>query len=642
MEATAPILRRLCFVDIETTGLDASTEEIIEIGAVFVERGVVVDRKQWLIRPGKPLPALIIALTGLTDSHLATSRPLAAVAPELMAALEGWPLVAHNGSFERSFLKELIADNALLDSCEVAQLLFPERPSHSLDALVRWLGVGDGARHRAIDDAEDTFLMLAALCERFVNEGTHEQLDALLRHLKPGPSADRAVLCALLESLKHELRGGVVQTPRSPTTQPGLAPRISGWLTAPMVVCAELERAPLTELALEAAALSTGDELVAVCVPASTFREVSQRRDVPALAHRPVCAAVLRAELTQTATDELEQFGRAYLAAWSLRTRTGALDGVSGFVRSRAPGVAELLAKASTCSCDEATCFARVEPAAPGWVLISHEHALEWLERDVPARLLVVDADRLPDAERRRLERSLELRHLVDAGELAQALAAHPPGVVLKRARTAPAWLAIHDALLRLPHELRERVADVIEPPPGFELVVRADGLTRTPIRPAERVARRLRRGVCLMSSFIGGTAWSQLGAVNLPPSAHAQLETKTEPTSWSQLAALVNAAEADLLVTPGPLEPVVAALLDAGVNVSLGAHRPGALRVVEWRRDAPALSARCCLFYGVRDWRRAVLSVDAARIVLASAQGLPTEPVRRALKGLSPQPLTS
>lgn len=647
VEAMAPILRRLCFVDIETTGLDASTEEIIEIGAVFVERGVVVDRKQWLIRPTKSLPALIIALTGITDSELAISRPLTAVAPELMHALEGWPLVAHNGNFERSFLKELIASNALLDSCEVAQLLFPERPSHSLDSLVRWLGVGDGARHRAIDDAEDTFLMLAALCDRFVNEGTHEQLDVLLRHLKPGLSADRAVLCTLLESLQRELRGGHSRnTPRA-TTQPGLAQRIAGWLDAPTVVCAELERQPVVELALEAAALATADELIAVCVPSSTFREVSQRADVPALAHRKVGTSTLQAALATTATDELEQFGRAYLSAWSLRTRTGELDGVSGFVRSRAAGVAELLKAATTSGSDDENF------TTPGWVLISHEHALEWLERGVPARYLVADADRLPDAERRRLQRSLELRHLADAKlpaeELERALAAHPQGAVSMRDRAKPAWLAIREALTQLAHTLRarardaheqrllDRVVDVIDPPPpGFELVVRADGLTRTPIRPAERVARRLQRGVCLLSSFLGGTAWSQVTAINLPPTARAQLETRTEPTSLVQLASVVNATNADLLVTPGPLEPVVEALLEAGVNVSLGAHRSGALRVVEWRRDPTPQSAQCCVFYGVRDWRRAVLSVEATRVVLASEHGLPPEPLRRALKGLT------
>ena len=166
VEAMASILRRLCFVDIETTGLDPSSEEIIEIGAVFVERGVVTGRRQWLVRPGKPIPALITALTGLTDEEVAAAPRLEDIEAELSQALGGWTLVAHNAQFERSFLGERIAQNAMLDSCEVAQLLFPERASHSLDALVRWLNIGRAARHRALDDAEDTFLVLAALCDR--------------------------------------------------------------------------------------------------------------------------------------------------------------------------------------------------------------------------------------------------------------------------------------------------------------------------------------------------------------------------------------------------------------------------------------------------------------------------------------------
>src|SRR4051812_37120917 len=96
VEATANILRRLCFVDIETTGLDPTTDEILEIGAVFVERGVVVERKRWLVKPTRAIPALITALTGLTDEEVSSASPLEAIEAEVRAALGGWTLVAHN------------------------------------------------------------------------------------------------------------------------------------------------------------------------------------------------------------------------------------------------------------------------------------------------------------------------------------------------------------------------------------------------------------------------------------------------------------------------------------------------------------------------------------------------------------------
>ena len=80
-------------------------------------------------------------------------------------------------------------------------------------------------------------------------------------------------------------------------------------------------------------------------------------------------------------------------------------------------------------------------------------------------------------------------------------------------------------------------------------------------------------------------------------------------------LPALLRETHADVLVTPGPLEPLVTALLQAGVAVSLGAKRDETVRVLEWRRDAPRISARSCVLYGVHDWRRAAQVIDAATL---------------------------
>ena len=60
----------------------------------------------------------------MTDDEVASAPRLEEIDTDLRAALGGWTLVAHNASFERSFLGERIAQNAMLDSCEVAQLLF--------------------------------------------------------------------------------------------------------------------------------------------------------------------------------------------------------------------------------------------------------------------------------------------------------------------------------------------------------------------------------------------------------------------------------------------------------------------------------------------------------------------------------------
>ena len=657
----ASILSRLCFVDIETTGLDPSTEEIIEIGAVFVERGVVTGRRSWLVRPTRPIPPLITALTGLTDEEVAQAPALEAVDEELRAALGGWTLVAHNASFERSFLGDRIAANAILDSCEVAQLLFPERASHALDALVRWLRIGRAARHRALDDAEDTFLVLAALCDRVLQEPDRSRLTQLLFHLEESQSA----LCALLEALRlaPPVARPDERLPRPPLTEEAmrLAAHLARWLDAPTFVPAELERDDLLRVGCEAAsrvALARG-EPVAIAVSGGTFRELAD--EAPALARRAVCSTSLAAALQNRGNDPRARFARAYLSSWLSRTHTGDLEGTSGFVRSRFPEVLPLLEGATLCRCNQPDCFSRRKLGEEPWVVITHEHALEWLERGVPVSLLFLEADRLPEVERRRTQRSLELWQLERFGgleahlaELASALGAFPSGVLMKRARVSPEWHAIREAMASLSHTLRAaphsdertrllgRIVEVLEPPPpGFEVQVSAKGLVRTPVQPAERVRRRLGRGQCLVSSFRGGLAWvkssSVAGASDRPTSL---LQWLAEPTSPDQLAVLMARSGPVVLVAPSPLGPLAEACRRQGLSVSLDATRASAVQLCEWRRDRPMPAAQTCVFYGVREWRRAVLSSNAARVMLVSPTGLSPEPIGRALQGLDPQAL--
>lgn len=669
MQATSTILRRLCFVDIETTGLDPSTDQIVELGAVFVEHGAVVRRQRWLVRPTLPIPALITALTGLTDEEVSGAPPLDAVEVEVREALGGWTLVAHNAGFERSFLGERIAANAMLDSCEVAQLLFPERSSHSLDALVRWLGVGRGARHRALDDAEDTFLMLAALTDRALQQVDRERLERLLFQLEGSASADRAALCELLRAIREAPPVETDESPPPPAPLTADAQRLvsqlASWLHAPAAVSAELEREGLLSLALEAGRLASRatDDAVAIAVPAGTFRELSDSIDVPALARRAVCSTALRQALHERGADEAEQFARAYLSSWLDRTRTGDVEAISGFVRSRFASVAPLLEAATTCRCEDPGCLSRAALGERLCVVITHEHALEWLERGAPVSMLFVEADRLPDAERRRTQRSLEVWRLERLGgfetilpELVAALTRFPAGVISMRARATPEWHAVREALGAVGHELRQRpatdernqlltrLAEVLEPPPpDFEVQVSPNGLFRVPMRPNERVARRLRGGHCLVSSYQGGLAWLRGTPVSAPTDRPmAQLEWLAAPTPLERLVELVARAAPVVLVTPGPLAPVAEACVAAGLTVSLDAERPSAVQLCEWRRDRALPSGPTCVLYGVREWRRAVLSSQAPRVMLVSPTGLEAKSLERALRGLQPRPLTS
>ncbi len=664
VEAMTFTLGRLCFVDIETTGLEPSSEEIIEIGAVFVERGVVTERRKWLIKPSRPIPALITALTGLTDDEVAAAPSLESIDAELRSALGGWTLVAHNAAFERSFLGERIAQNAMLDSCEVAQLLFPERASHSLDSLVRWLNIGRAARHRALDDAEDTFLVLAALCDRVLQNPDRDRLKQLIFHLGGTPSSDRSAMSSLFEAL---LTAAPV-APRPEKSAPPwvvmeegsrLSAHLGRWLESPTFVAAELEREDLLHIAFEAGRKTAVEqnEPVAIAVSGTTFRELP---DLPALPRRAVCSTALARALEEAGTDDSSRFARAYLASWLSRTRTGDLEGISGFVRSRCPEVMPLLEGATRCQCQASRCFARRSLGDEPCMVISHEHALDWLERGAPVSLLFLEADRLPDVERRRTQRSLQLWELERFGgleaniaELTTALAAFPPGVVMMRARVTPEWHAIREAMTNLSHTLRAapfgaersrllgRIGEVLEPPPpGYEVQASARGLLRVPMQPGERVRRRLGRGHCLVSSFRGGLSWTKSSPVAVPTDRPSSLlEWIAEPTSVDQLALLLAKAAPVVLVAPQPLAPIAEACQRQGLSISLDAGRPSAVQLCEWRRDRPMPAGQTCVFYGVREWRRAVLSSNAQRVMLLSPNGLCVEPINRALQGLDPRP---
>ena len=173
--------------DLETTGLNPDTDEVIEVGALFVDQGQVVRRISRLFRPSVSLPLAIRRLTGLDDAALVDQPPFSEFVDELSDALRGWTVVAHNAWFERSFLAEILEriEAPVLDSCELLHYLYPELDSHSLESVVRWAKVSDRAAHRALKDCEDTFAVLCHALGQCVADGRAEDLAEVLGALAP-------------------------------------------------------------------------------------------------------------------------------------------------------------------------------------------------------------------------------------------------------------------------------------------------------------------------------------------------------------------------------------------------------------------------------------------------------------------------
>ncbi len=160
------MLEDIIAIDLETTGLDAASDGIIEFGAVRIRDGEAVARFSKLCNPGVRIPPEVERLTGITNAEIARSAPADEVLDEFMAFLDDLPLVAHNSGFDMRFLKEKTGGgfaNEMYDTLELARILMPALPRHNLTTVVKHLELPELSSHRAPDDAEMTARVWLAL-----------------------------------------------------------------------------------------------------------------------------------------------------------------------------------------------------------------------------------------------------------------------------------------------------------------------------------------------------------------------------------------------------------------------------------------------------------------------------------------------
>jgi len=148
--------------DIETTGLNASTDRIIEIGAVKVSRGKITDRFSTFVNPKIPIPDKIVELTGITDEMVKDAPEIEEVLESFLNFSKDCVLVAHNAQFDTGFIKVNAGrynkpfQYCILDTLELTRALFPELKRHRLNVVAKHLNVKLENHHRAVDDAGAT------------------------------------------------------------------------------------------------------------------------------------------------------------------------------------------------------------------------------------------------------------------------------------------------------------------------------------------------------------------------------------------------------------------------------------------------------------------------------------------------------
>ncbi|WP_428446216.1 3'-5' exonuclease [Photobacterium nomapromontoriensis] len=161
-------------LDFETTGLSPNMgDRAIEIGAVKIENGQVVDHFQQLMNPGFRISRFIENYTGISNAMLAQAPCCETVMDQFADFIQGYNLLAHNASFDQRFLDAELErinrsyDGQFVCSLLIARRVYQEMPNHKLGTLVHELNIdNDGTFHRALADSE----MTAKLWLRLLND----------------------------------------------------------------------------------------------------------------------------------------------------------------------------------------------------------------------------------------------------------------------------------------------------------------------------------------------------------------------------------------------------------------------------------------------------------------------------------------
>ncbi|MFD3156560.1 PolC-type DNA polymerase III [Haloimpatiens sp. FM7330] len=170
--------------DIETTGFSSENDKIIEIGAVKIKNGKIIESFNEFVNPGVNIPNRIIELTGITNTMVKNAENISSILPKFIEFIGDSVVVAHNADFDTSFIKKNCSDlnigfdNSIMDTIPLCQYLFPELKRYKLNTICKHLGISLENHHRAVDDAKATGEILLE-CLRILKERNILSLDKL-------------------------------------------------------------------------------------------------------------------------------------------------------------------------------------------------------------------------------------------------------------------------------------------------------------------------------------------------------------------------------------------------------------------------------------------------------------------------------
>ena len=190
-------------LDVETTGLSARNEKIIEIGLVRVRNGVEVECYSTLIHPGREVSAHITQLTGITNKMLSTAPSIEDVLEDVLAFIGNDVIVGHNVNFDIGFMQAACMEvlnvgftNDFADTMRFSRRYFQELPNHRLGTLVCSFCVEQDQAHRALADAQAT-----SRCYRFMCDQVEQGKKSAVRQTAEKPKKKAEAVSVKLFSL---------------------------------------------------------------------------------------------------------------------------------------------------------------------------------------------------------------------------------------------------------------------------------------------------------------------------------------------------------------------------------------------------------------------------------------------------------
>jgi DNA polymerase-3 subunit epsilon len=309
------------FLDLETTGLSPKDDGITEIGVVILEAGKAPREWSTLVRPSRPIPPEIARMTGITNEMVRDAPSFSAVAPGLLALLDGAVMVAHNARFDHGFLKQAFAREGLaffaptLCTARLARELDPDLPSAGLDALAERYGLTGSDRHRALGDARLALAVARHLADNFAPEEMAAAVKRVMKRPSLPKHLDPDALVRIPESPGVYLFYGLNEHPLYIGKAKSLRERIGGHFSGDwgsergVRLSEELRRIEVIETAGELSALLLEARLVRERLPAHNVKLRRREEAVWLVLDHEACSFATLPVADLAATPEHTAYG---------------------------------------------------------------------------------------------------------------------------------------------------------------------------------------------------------------------------------------------------------------------------------------------------------------------------------------------